>query len=118
MTIVAVIHQPRIEIFDTFDDLVLLSPGGFSVYVGPTSHVQEYFESLGYQFSVRQNFADQLMDVIVGSHEPTNAISNEFYVDGIFDLPSAWKAKGDEFLFKINQIQANVPSSNLNLDEV
>lgn len=35
LTVVAVIHQPRLEIFTTFDDLLLLAPGGLTAYIGP-----------------------------------------------------------------------------------
>jgi ABC-type multidrug transport system ATPase subunit len=37
LTVVAVIHQPRLEIFDSFDDLLLLAPGGVTAYIGPRS---------------------------------------------------------------------------------
>ena len=34
LTVVAVIHQPRLEIFDSFDDLLLLAPGGVTAFIG------------------------------------------------------------------------------------
>ena len=34
LTVVAVIHQPRLEIFNTFDDLLLLAPGGVTTFIG------------------------------------------------------------------------------------
>lgn len=43
LTIVAVIHQPRWEIFRLFDDLTLLASDGSVAYSGPmqvVSHVQ------------------------------------------------------------------------------
>ncbi len=36
ITIVAVIHSPRYEIFEMFDDVLLLGKGGRTVYLGPT----------------------------------------------------------------------------------
>lgn len=37
MTIVVVIHQPRYEIIEACDALLLLGKGGRTVYMGPTS---------------------------------------------------------------------------------
>ena len=34
LTVVAVIHQPRLEIFNSFDDLLLLAPGGVTSFIG------------------------------------------------------------------------------------
>jgi ABC-type multidrug transport system ATPase subunit len=49
MTVAAVIHQPRYEIFKQFDDLILLAPGGKVAYVGPIAEVEPYFSSLGFK---------------------------------------------------------------------
>ncbi|KAK4493468.1 hypothetical protein RD792_006030, partial [Penstemon davidsonii] len=47
-TIVCTIHQPSIDIFEAFDELVLLKAGGRMIYCGPlgqhSSNVIEYFE--------------------------------------------------------------------------
>ncbi|CDY72191.1 BnaUnng04900D [Brassica napus] len=47
-TIVCTIHQPSIDIFEAFDELVLLKRGGRMIYTGPlgqhSSHVIQYFE--------------------------------------------------------------------------
>lgn len=39
LTILAVIHQPRYEIFQMFDNVLLLGKGGRTVYLGPTKDV-------------------------------------------------------------------------------
>lgn len=50
-TIVATIHQPSSQVFDMFDDLLLLKKGGEVVFYGETgvcsSNLISYFESLG-----------------------------------------------------------------------
>lgn len=48
VTVVAVLHQPRYEIFEKFDELLLIAPGGRTAYLGPQNEVVNYFESLGY----------------------------------------------------------------------
>jgi ABC-type multidrug transport system ATPase subunit len=60
LTIIAVIHQPRYEIFTLYVnkfmcvlivrfDKVLLLGKGRTVYFGPTSDVEQYFENVGFQ---------------------------------------------------------------------
>ncbi|CAB78565.1 ABC transporter like protein [Arabidopsis thaliana] len=48
-TVVCTIHQPSIDIFETFDELILMKNGGQLVYYGPpgqnSSKVIEYFEN-------------------------------------------------------------------------
>ncbi|KAJ3109362.1 hypothetical protein HK100_003303, partial [Physocladia obscura] len=69
LTIVAVIHQPRLEIFEAFDDVLMIAPGGLTAYMGPVDRVQEYFASLGFVFDERLNPADVLMDILSGRGE-------------------------------------------------
>ncbi|GAB2293588.1 transcription factor [Dionaea muscipula] len=49
-TVVCTIHQPSIDIFDAFDELLLLKLGGQEIYVGPlglrSCHLIEYFEGI------------------------------------------------------------------------
>jgi ABC-type multidrug transport system ATPase subunit len=43
MTIASVIHQPRYEIYEMFDDVLLLGKGGKVVYQGPGKDALDYF---------------------------------------------------------------------------
>ncbi|EXB53833.1 Pleiotropic drug resistance protein 3 [Morus notabilis] len=49
-TVVCTIHQPSIDIFEAFDELILLNPGGQVIYFGPlgqdSSSVVVYFECI------------------------------------------------------------------------
>ncbi|KAK7320706.1 hypothetical protein VNO77_30425 [Canavalia gladiata] len=49
-TVVCTIHQPSIDIFDAFDELLLLKLGGEQIYAGPlgrhSSHLIQYFEAI------------------------------------------------------------------------
>ncbi|KAB1204549.1 Pleiotropic drug resistance protein TUR2 [Morella rubra] len=49
-TVVCTIHQPSIDIFDAFDELLLLKVGGEQIYAGPlgchSSHLIKYFEEM------------------------------------------------------------------------
>ena len=66
LTVVAVVHQPRLEIFRSFDDLLLLAPGGKTVFLGPQSQVMNYFARAGFSFNPLGNPADDLLDFIAG----------------------------------------------------
>ncbi|KAJ3134674.1 hypothetical protein HK100_003437 [Physocladia obscura] len=66
LTIVAVIHQPRIEIFRKFDDVLMIAPGGRVAYLGPTALAKQYFEILGFEFEPMANASDTLMDILAG----------------------------------------------------
>ncbi|WJX79100.1 hypothetical protein P8452_62252 [Trifolium repens] len=49
-TVVCTIHQPSIDIFESFDELLLLKQGGQEIYVGPLGHhssnLISYFEGI------------------------------------------------------------------------
>ncbi|KAL3137532.1 hypothetical protein ABBQ38_004816 [Trebouxia sp. C0009 RCD-2024] len=66
VTIAAVIHQPSYEIFQMFDDILLLAKGGRTAFYGPEGQVQGYFEKLGYALPHRTNPADVYMNIVAG----------------------------------------------------
>ncbi|PIA65376.1 hypothetical protein AQUCO_00100685v1 [Aquilegia coerulea] len=49
-TVVCTIHQPSIDIFEAFDELILMKRGGEEIYVGPlgrnSCHLISYFEGV------------------------------------------------------------------------
>jgi len=88
VTVAAVIHQPRYEIFTTIDDCIFLCPaitrehkpgdppsylervGGRVVYCGPTKHACSYFDMISYPVPDKVNPPDHFMDVIAGQIKP------------------------------------------------
>ncbi|KAF8403238.1 hypothetical protein HHK36_011339 [Tetracentron sinense] len=74
-TVVCTIHQPSIDIFEAFDELLLMKRGGQVIYAGPlgrNSHkLIEYFEAItGVQkISDGQNPATWMLDVSSSSVE-------------------------------------------------
>ena len=69
LTVVAVIHQPRAEIFASFDDLLLLAPGGMTVFTGPQKKVMDYFYDCGLTPTPNANPADTILDFIAGRYQ-------------------------------------------------
>ncbi|KAI8622739.1 hypothetical protein BC830DRAFT_1159973 [Chytriomyces sp. MP71] len=84
ITIVAVVHQPRIEIFRKFDDVIMVAPGGRVAFMGPVDRVQGYFESLGFKFEDATNVSDVAMDILAG--RGTNAIVGPLTPDQVVEL--------------------------------
>ena len=68
-----------------FDDLILLTKGGLTVYHGPVKKVEEYFSGLGIVVPDRVNPPDYYIDILEGivkldTKEPVN----------VKDLPIRW----------------------------
>jgi len=61
-TVIFTIHQPRSNIVALFDYLVLLAKGR-TVYSGPFSSCQSYFDQIGYPCPPGFNIADYLVDL-------------------------------------------------------
>ncbi|KAK9991983.1 hypothetical protein SO802_026968 [Lithocarpus litseifolius] len=59
-TVVCTIHQPSIDIFEAFDELILMKNGGHIIYFGPlgqhSSQVIEYFESIPGVPAIKDNY--------------------------------------------------------------
>jgi len=62
-TIIATIHQPRSQIFQMFDYLLLLSEG-HQIYFGPAKDMVPYFAALKYPCPAYFNPADFALDLI------------------------------------------------------
>ncbi|EMC93677.1 hypothetical protein BAUCODRAFT_150956 [Baudoinia panamericana UAMH 10762] len=92
VTTIAIIHQPREQIFYGFDSLLLLSQGR-SVYSGPTDDVQGYFEGLGFAFPQRANPADTLIDIITGDGAQYTLGAGKRETD-VKTLIEEWRSRG------------------------
>ncbi|XP_043687310.1 pleiotropic drug resistance protein 3-like [Telopea speciosissima] len=59
-TVVCTIHQPSIDIFESFDELVLMKTGGRLIYAGPlgqhSSRVIKYFEEISGVPKIKDNY--------------------------------------------------------------
>ncbi|CAJ1337509.1 unnamed protein product [Effrenium voratum] len=86
-TTVAVIHQPRWQTLDCFDNVVLLATGGYLVYSGPVRDSVKYFtETLHATIPELANPADHFLDFIDSS-----AAEAEVAMSAA-DLASSWAA--------------------------
>jgi ABC-type multidrug transport system ATPase subunit len=92
-----VIHQPRYDIFTLFDSVLLLGPGGRTVYSGPSIQALQFFTSLGFTLPPNANPADFFLDVISGQVSRADAAgghSSPTTAQTLFDL---WEEQRDDF---------------------
>lgn len=62
-TVIATVHSPSSELFDLFDDLLLLAKGHV-IFHGPTAESIEYFAALGYRVPPRTNPTEYFMNLL------------------------------------------------------
>jgi ABC-type multidrug transport system ATPase subunit len=89
--VVATIHQPRQEIIDLLDSLILLAPGGRMVYCGPANQLAEHFQNRGYVVKFGCNVADFVMDVLAGFVSKEGQSVPESTPEIIDDLCGWWE---------------------------
>ncbi|OQS03893.1 ATP-binding Cassette (ABC) Superfamily [Thraustotheca clavata] len=99
-TIVIALLQPAPEVFDLFDELLLLN-NGYVMYQGPRSMAVEYFESLGFKCPPGRDPADFLLDL--GTQEQEQYVATTSWVPR---YPSEYND-----LFKNSQLYKNMLSS-------
>ncbi|KAI9021882.1 P-loop containing nucleoside triphosphate hydrolase protein [Hyaloraphidium curvatum] len=90
VTVVATIHQPSTETFNLFDDLLLLAPGGRTVYFGPREGAIDYFASIERPCPPYFNPADFFLEQInVDFMKDRTAAAQQ-----IDEIVQAWKEHG------------------------
>lgn len=62
-TVICSIHQPRTDVFNLFDYVLILSKGGYPIYCGAISKLIPYFQNLGYECPITANPADYFVDL-------------------------------------------------------
>ena len=75
LTMVISLLQPTPEVFELFDDIILLCEGQIA-YQGPREDVLSFFESMGLGCPDRKNVADFLQEV-----STTNCFFNTFLIN-------------------------------------
>ncbi|KAB8289656.1 hypothetical protein EYC80_010569 [Monilinia laxa] len=68
ITVICFLHQPRLEIFQSLDRLLLLADGQ-EIYFARAFDAIEYFENVGFSIPNQCNPAGILMDIISGQGE-------------------------------------------------
>jgi ABC-type multidrug transport system ATPase subunit/ABC-type multidrug transport system permease subunit len=98
--IVVCLLQPPPEVFDLFDDVILMD-GGQIVYQGPREQVLEHFECLGFRCPPRKDVADFLVEVTTPMGSGYRIPASQRYAAGIPDPPRTT----DEFVRAFQQTE-------------
>ncbi|KAG0380191.1 ATP-binding cassette sub- G member 2 [Mortierella sp. AD032] len=99
-TVILTVHQPRSDIYELFDDLLLLSKGKV-VYFGKAQTAAGYFEALGHEVPVGWNVADYFLDLITLHEDKTSS-------DG-----SSSSSSHEDFAQKYSDYLATNPEAHL-----
>lgn len=91
VTVVCIIHQPRLEIFQSLDQLLLLARGQ-EVYLGGASKAVDHFKGFGFEIPPGSNPADVIMDIISGQGYKYSSGSSKDPGGTIAHLISRWKS--------------------------
>jgi ABC-type multidrug transport system ATPase subunit len=86
VTVVSVIHQPSIEIYECLDNLLLIS-AGHAIFQGPREEMVRFLKSEGFAFKPSSNPADIVMDIISGQGAKHRSFARE---NEVAHLISRW----------------------------
>ncbi|KAI9347665.1 P-loop containing nucleoside triphosphate hydrolase protein [Obelidium mucronatum] len=90
LNVISIVHQPGQELFATFDDVLMIGPGGKMAYFGPVSQSRAYFECLGFDLGDDSNVSHALMDILSGHGVLVDADKS---VPTIDELARLWDSK-------------------------
>ncbi|CCH46552.1 Pleiotropic drug resistance protein [Wickerhamomyces ciferrii] len=109
-TIILTIHQPKYEIFEQFDNILLLSNGSV-IYDGTPNGLIDHFAQMGFKPDYKMNFADYILDVISNRGFGGEDVSQK--------MINGWKSRSNANIISTNSIPLSVNSekSHDNLDE-
>jgi len=93
LTVVAVVHQPRAEVFRLLDEIVVLVPGGRVAFLGPAQASLRYFAEAGHSCAADANKTDFLIDLVSGALPGGTA--------GDVDFAAMWEERGPAFVASV-----------------
>ncbi|CAL1388195.1 unnamed protein product [Linum trigynum] len=109
-TVVCTIHQPSIDIFDAFDELLLLKRGGEEIFVGPIGrhacHLIKYFEAIEGVPKIKDGYnpATWMLEVTTAAQEDNLGVN---FTD-IYKNSELYKRNKD----LIKELSSPLPGSN------
>ncbi|CAD7697824.1 unnamed protein product [Ostreobium quekettii] len=80
------VHQPRADLFELVDRVLLLSSDGQTAYSGPAAFAERYFGALGYGLRQRGSyFMDYMLDVMIKAPAAeVDQLVEKFHTSDIF----------------------------------
>jgi ABC-type multidrug transport system ATPase subunit len=97
-TIIVTIHHPRSEIWELFDNVVLLTKGS-PAYAGAAEACLPYFADLGYEMPAFTNPAEYLIDIV--SVDNRNSQAEEAAQERVNRIKDAWREHCSKLAMKL-----------------
>ncbi|SGY73967.1 BQ5605_C005g03332 [Microbotryum silenes-dioicae] len=94
-TIIVSVHQPRSDVWDIFDHVLLLAKGGLTAYSGPRTDILKALESCGAVCPTDFNPADFVLDVISVSYR--DSLEEKRSAAQVERIIQAWRTSNREF---------------------
>ncbi|KAJ7642282.1 P-loop containing nucleoside triphosphate hydrolase protein [Mycena rosella] len=95
-TVIVSLHQPRSDIFQSLDNMLILAKGGHAVFSGKREEAVRIMESQGYPLpSVWFNPADHLLDLVSVDQRPGKTAESRERVDGLIAFWNTHREKVD-----------------------
>lgn len=105
-TIIMTIHQPRSNIWNLFDKILLLASGNL-IYSGSKDLIRDHFSNIGFSCPLGYNIADYLIDVSSGIH-----YTSEQYLNS---LKENFKSELRQTLSRTSLSHSNDNLNNMNI---
>ena len=97
VTVLTTLHQPRVEIMELLDHIILLGVDGMMVYCGPAISLRDHFSAMGYTCPLHVNIADYVLDVVSdtvfsdngtlsNSRGSTTLLFNKWWIDNKYSI--------------------------------
>ncbi|KDE04252.1 hypothetical protein MVLG_05280 [Microbotryum lychnidis-dioicae p1A1 Lamole] len=94
-TIIVSVHQPRSDVWDIFDHVLLLAKGGLTAYSGPRTDILKALESCGAVCPTDFNPAEFVLDVISVSYR--DSLEEKRSAAQVERIIQAWRTSNREF---------------------
>ncbi|SCZ97266.1 BZ3500_MvSof-1268-A1-R1_Chr4-2g07098 [Microbotryum saponariae] len=94
-TIIVSVHQPRSDVWDIFDHVLLLAKGGLTAYSGPRTDILKTLESCGAVCPTDFNPADFVLDVISVSYR--DSLEEKRSAAQVERIIQVWRTSNHEF---------------------
>ena len=111
-TLICSIHQPRADVFQLFDKVLLLGLGGRPVYFGLVRDMVKYFGELGHHCPLASNPADFFVDLC------SVDLRNESIADIDRYRLNSLAESADSSCNSVEFLAASIGIKNIDIDEV
>ncbi|KAI0992691.1 hypothetical protein K3495_g15494 [Podosphaera aphanis] len=101
VTVICIIHQPRLEILETLDGIHLLGRGRL-LYHGELKNLGNYFGDMGFSISEKSNVADAVLDIV---SDLSTILDKEGRRIDVKEMAKNWSSSSNVELFQEKSVE-------------